>query len=66
MSVRRLSKAVLTDEPEPPIAYFHAAERYEEQRIELLLGTAVTATGSRRPSRPAVGRADAWTTIGCC
>src|SRR5579863_9288797 len=37
-----LSKAVLTDEPEPPIAYFHAAERYAEQRIELLLGTSVT------------------------
>ena len=37
-----LSKAVLTDEAEPPIAYFHAAERYAEQRIELLLGTAVT------------------------
>ena len=34
-----LSKAVLTDEPEPPIAYFHTAERYEEQRIELLLGS---------------------------
>jgi NADPH-dependent 2,4-dienoyl-CoA reductase/sulfur reductase-like enzyme len=37
-----LSKAVLTDEAEPPIAYFHAAERYAEQRIELLLGTSVT------------------------
>jgi NADPH-dependent 2,4-dienoyl-CoA reductase/sulfur reductase-like enzyme len=37
-----LSKAMLTDEAEPPIAYFHAAERYAEQRIELLLGTAVT------------------------
>ena len=37
-----LSKAVLTDEPEPPIAYFHAAERYAEQRIELQLGTTVT------------------------
>jgi len=36
-----LSKSVLTDEPEPPITYFHAAERYAEQRIELLLGTAV-------------------------
>ena len=36
-----LSKAVLTDEPEPPITYFHAAERYDEQRIELLLSTAV-------------------------
>jgi 3-phenylpropionate/trans-cinnamate dioxygenase ferredoxin reductase subunit len=36
-----LSKAVLTDEPEPPITYFHTAERYAEQRIELLLGTAV-------------------------
>lgn len=37
-----LSKAVLTDEAEPPVAYFHAAERYAEQRIELLLGIAVT------------------------
>ncbi len=37
-----LSKSVLTDEPEPPMAFFHTAERYEEQRIELLLGTAVT------------------------
>jgi 3-phenylpropionate/trans-cinnamate dioxygenase ferredoxin reductase component len=41
-----LSKAVLTDEPEPPIAYFHAAERYAEQGIELLLGTAVTGVDS--------------------
>ena len=37
-----LSKAVLTDDPEPPIAYFHAAERYSEQGIELLLGLAVS------------------------
>ena len=37
-----LSKAVLTDQPEPPMAYFHAAERYAEQGIELLLGAAVT------------------------
>lgn len=36
-----LSKAVLTDDPEPPIAYFHTAERYQERRIELLLGAAV-------------------------
>src|SRR5579872_804980 len=36
-----LSKAVLTDRPEPPITYFHAAERYTEQGIELLLGLAV-------------------------
>lgn len=36
-----LSKAVLTEATEPPIAYFHAEERYAEQRIELLLGTAV-------------------------
>jgi NADPH-dependent 2,4-dienoyl-CoA reductase/sulfur reductase-like enzyme len=41
-----LSKAVLTDEPEPPIAYFHAAERYAEQGIELLLGSEVTAVDS--------------------
>ena len=37
-----LSKAVLTDTTEPSIAYFHAEERYAEQRIELLLGTAVS------------------------
>ena len=36
-----LSKAVLTETTEPSIAYFHAEERYAEQRIELLLGTAV-------------------------
>ena len=36
-----LSKAVLTDDPEPPITFFHAAERYEDQRIELVLGVAV-------------------------
>jgi 3-phenylpropionate/trans-cinnamate dioxygenase ferredoxin reductase component len=37
-----LSKAVLTEEPEPPMTYFRAAERYAEQKIELLLGNAVT------------------------
>jgi 3-phenylpropionate/trans-cinnamate dioxygenase ferredoxin reductase subunit len=37
-----LSKAMLTDEPEPPVMYFHTAERYAEQRIEMLLGVAVT------------------------
>lgn len=37
-----LSKAMLTDQPEPPIAYFHPAERYGEERIELLLGVSVT------------------------
>ena len=37
-----LSKAVLTDDPEPPITYFHAGERYAEQQIELLLGQTVT------------------------
>ena len=36
-----LSKAVLTDETEPQIQYFHTAERYTDQRIELLLGTRV-------------------------
>jgi 3-phenylpropionate/trans-cinnamate dioxygenase ferredoxin reductase subunit len=38
-----LSKAVLTDDPEPPILYFHPEQRYAEHRIELLLGTAVAA-----------------------
>ena len=37
-----LSKAVLTDAQEPPVAYFHTAERYAEQGIELLLSTSVT------------------------
>ena len=37
-----LSKAVLTDASEPPIAYFHKEEHYKEQGIELLLGTTVT------------------------
>jgi 3-phenylpropionate/trans-cinnamate dioxygenase ferredoxin reductase component len=37
-----LSKAVLTDETEPPLQYFHTAERYAEQRIDLLLGTRVS------------------------
>ena len=37
-----LSKALLTEDPEPPIAYFHTAERYAEQNIELLFGTTVT------------------------
>ena len=38
-----LSKAVLTDDPEPPVLYFHPEPRYADQRIELLLGTAVAA-----------------------
>jgi len=37
-----LSKAMLTDNPEPPIAYFHPENRYAEERIELLLGISVT------------------------
>jgi 3-phenylpropionate/trans-cinnamate dioxygenase ferredoxin reductase subunit len=36
-----LSKAVLTEDPEPPILYFHPELRYAELQIELLLGTAV-------------------------
>ena len=38
-----LSKAVLTEDPEPPILYFHPEQRYAELDIELLLGTAVAA-----------------------
>ena len=38
-----LSKEVLTDEPEPPIKYFHPEGRYEEQGIELLLGVSAQA-----------------------
>jgi len=38
-----LSKAVLTEDPEPPILYFHPEQRYAELQIELLLGTTVEA-----------------------
>ena len=38
-----LSKAVLTDDPEPPVAYFHPEVRYADQQIELLLGARVAA-----------------------
>jgi 3-phenylpropionate/trans-cinnamate dioxygenase ferredoxin reductase subunit len=38
-----LSKAVLTEDPEPPILYFHPEQRYAEHQIELLLGSAVAA-----------------------
>ena len=38
-----LSKAVLTEDPEPPIVYFHPEQRYAEHQIELLLGSAVAA-----------------------
>jgi 3-phenylpropionate/trans-cinnamate dioxygenase ferredoxin reductase subunit len=34
---------VLTDDPEPPLLHFHPEQRYAEQQIELMLGTAVTA-----------------------
>lgn len=37
-----LSKAMLTADPEPEPQYFHPEPRYAEQRIELLLGVAVT------------------------
>src|SRR5690348_4923243 len=37
-----LSKAVLTEDPEPPITYFHQESRYADQGIELLLGAEVT------------------------
>lgn len=38
-----LSKAMLTDDPEPDVLYFHAESRYADQHIELRLGTAVAA-----------------------
>jgi 3-phenylpropionate/trans-cinnamate dioxygenase ferredoxin reductase component len=38
-----LSKAVLIEDPEPSILYFHPEQRYAELRIELLLGTAAEA-----------------------
>jgi 3-phenylpropionate/trans-cinnamate dioxygenase ferredoxin reductase component len=38
-----LSKAVLTEDPEPPVLYFHPEERYAEHGVELMLGTPVEA-----------------------
>jgi len=38
-----LSKAVLTEDPEPPVLYFHPEQRYAEQNIELILGCKVQA-----------------------
>jgi NADPH-dependent 2,4-dienoyl-CoA reductase/sulfur reductase-like enzyme len=45
-----LSKTMLTAPEEPPPAYFHPAERYAEQGIELMLGIAVDGIlpGERR------------------
>lgn len=40
-----LSKAVLSEDPEPQVLYFHPEQRYAELQIELLLGTAVAAVG---------------------
>ncbi len=36
-----LSKAVLTEDPEPPILFFHPEQRYAELGIDLLLGAPV-------------------------
>ena len=36
-----LSKAVLTEDAEPPVLYFHPEARYAEQEIEVLLGCGV-------------------------
>jgi NADPH-dependent 2,4-dienoyl-CoA reductase/sulfur reductase-like enzyme len=41
-----LSKAVLIEDPEPPVLYFHPEARYAELGIELKLGTAVTAVAA--------------------
>lgn len=38
-----LSKELLTVDPEPPVAYFHDARRYQENAIDLMLGTRVAA-----------------------
>jgi 3-phenylpropionate/trans-cinnamate dioxygenase ferredoxin reductase component len=52
-----LSKAVLTEPQEPEPQYFHAAAKYADERIELLLGTpaesidAATRTVSLRDGR---------------
>lgn len=50
-----LSKAMLTDDPEPEVLYFHTEARYAEQNIELQLGTPVAAI---EPDRHRVRMAD--------
>ena len=53
-----LSKAMLTAEPTPEAQYFHPAEKYAQQDIELLLGTPVaTLDPAAHQVRLADGRA---------
>ena len=56
-----LSKAVLTAEIEPPIAYFRDSARYDEHGIDLLLGCrAVAVDATARRVRLADGRTLAY------
>lgn len=50
-----LSKAMLSDDPEPDVLYFHAESRYAEQNIDLRLGMPVEAI---EPDRHRVRMAD--------
>ncbi len=56
-----LSKTVLTAAEEPPVAWFHAAGRYAELGIELVLGTPVAALDvAARRVELADGREIGW------
>ncbi len=61
-----LSKAMLTAPEEPAPAYFHPAERYAEQAIELMLGTAAEEILPGRTPHPAAATAARSATTSCC
>ena len=60
-----LSKAMLTEDPEPPVLYFHPEHRYAELGIELLLGTAAVAV-TPDAHRVLLATGGHWTTTSCC
>ena len=54
-----LSKAVLTEDPEPPVLYFHPEQRYAEQGDRAAAGHARSRRGAGRASGGARRRAGA-------
>jgi 3-phenylpropionate/trans-cinnamate dioxygenase ferredoxin reductase component len=42
-----LSKAMLTQDPEPPVSFFHKEQSYAEREIDLMLGTRVEGVEPR-------------------
>ena len=61
-----LSKAVLTDEPEPPIAYFHTRGALRGAGDRTAAGHRRSRELDARRTHPAVRWAARSTTTGCC